>query len=792
MLKVVAPSSPPAAFDLALAAPPPARRGGTWSRLGAWWSGILDRFRRWIERSPLGNVAPRLLPGGDFRILDGKLLAVGPDPQFFFPKRTYPPGFYVLVLHVRGPEPRGYAKLYVDDGSGPSEERAYGLVTKHEKSVFRIVHLPAGATALRLDPGEQAGPIAAEVVRFHRVPRTFAWSRMLRRIGLEHARLATERGAALRRTIADYARDKKLTVDAAIFRLYCDTFGLRRSRGDYDAWIRLVEAPENATLEPWPADRPGPTISVLVPTYDTNPDHLRACVESVLGQSYPHVELCMADDASHNAEVREILARSAADDGRVRVHHRQENGHICRATNDALALASGDYVALLDHDDLLAEHALLRVAHVLAARPGIKLLYGDEDKLDEVGRRKDPHFKCEFNLDLLLSQAYMGHLVVARTSEVREIGGFRPGYEGSQDHDLVLRLSERCRPPEIAHLPHILYHWRQSEGSTALRVDAKGYAADAGLRAVRDALSRRGQAAEVEHAALVPHGYRVRFELPSPRPLVSLLIPTRDKAPLLQTCLGSLLEKTTYPTYEVLVIDNGSVEPETFAYFEEVTRDPRVRVLRDDGPFNFSALNNRGAREARGDILGLVNNDIEAIHGDWLAEMVSHAARPEVGCVGAKLLYPDDRVQHAGVITGIGGVAGHAHKYLHRDEPGYFGRLHLVHNLSAVTAACLLVRRSVFEQAGGLDEELAVAFNDVDFCLRVRELGYRNLFTPLAVLYHHESASRGQEVTEEKQERFRREVETMKARWGATLRRDPSYSPHLTLEHEDFSLGIGG
>lgn len=758
------------------------------ARRSRFWAGVLDRFRRRLERSEFGNDARRLRPGGDFRIEEGRLVSSGADPFYLLPERRYRPGFYVLVVHVRGPSRRGYGKLYVDDGSGYSEDRAYGLVTKEEKSVFRIVHLPRGAVGIRFDPSEEVGPHELPIFRFHRVTRGFASRRMLRRLRLEHPRLGGRARGELYAAIQEFAAARGRTTDEALFRLYDETFAPKRNPGDYAAWLALVEGPANAALEPWPRGRPGPRFSVLVPTYETPPDLLRECLESVLEQDYPYVELCVADDASKEPRVREILAEYLARDPRVRVRFREENGHICRASNDALSLATGDYVALLDHDDRLAPHALLRVARALEDSPGVKLVYGDEDKLSPSGERKDPHFKSSFNPDLLLSQSYIGHLVVARTDEVRAVGGFRVGYEGSQDHDLLLRLSERLAPAEIVHVPHILYHWREVEGSTAARADAKGYTAEAGRKAVEDALRRRGVEGLVEHAPFVPHGYRVRYVVPEPAPLVTLIVPTRDRAELLRTCLGSLLERTSYPEFEVLIVDNGSVEPATFETFEELGRDARVRVLRDDGPFNFSRLNNFAARSARGSILGLVNNDIEAIDGDWLTEMVSHAVRPEIGCVGAKLLYPDDRVQHAGVVTGIGGVAGHAHKYCHRDDPGYYGRLQLLQNYSAVTAACLLVRREIFERVGGLDESLAVAFNDVDFCLRVREAGFRNLFTPYATLYHHESASRGSEGTPEKQARFAREVEIMKERWAHTLRRDPFYSPHLSLEREDFSV----
>lgn len=785
------PGSSPLEIGVADRAPAP-HRPGFWARFKGAWRRFLDRRRRKLERIAPGNLARHLIAGGDFRVLDGQLTSVGDDPYFLLPPRRYAPGFYVLIVHVKGTERRGYGRLYVDDGSDFSEERAYGLVTKQEKSVFRIVYLPAGAQALRFDPTEGPGPLFVPLLRFHRVPQWFAARTMRRRIGLEHPRLAGQRRVALEEAILAYAASKNLSTDAALFALYHHTFGSRRSTGDYDAWLSLVEASAHATLDPWPRRRPGPTISVLVPTYETRPEHLRACLDSVLEQSYPHLELCVADDASTDPGVSSTLAEYAAADPRVRIHQRIEHGHICHTSNDALALATGDYVALLDHDDVLARHALLRVAEAISVHPGAKLLYSDEDKLSEDGRRIDPHFKGQFNPDLLLSQAYMGHLLVARTADVRELGGFRPGFEGSQDHDLALRMSERCTAGEVVHVPHVLYHWRQSAGSTAQRPSAKSYAASAGLRAVADALERRGQSARVEPAPLVPHGYRVRFALAAQPPLVSVVVPTRDAAALLRASVGTLLEKTAYPHFELIIVDNGSVLPETFAYLKEVAKDPRVRVLRDDRPFNFSALNNRAATAARGSILAFINNDVEAIHGDWLEEMVSHAVRPDIGCVGAKLLYPDDRVQHAGVITGVGGVAGHAHKYLHKDDPGYFGRAALTHNLSAVTAACLLVRRSVFDEVGGLDETLAVAFNDVDFCLRVRAAGYRNLFTPYAVLYHHESATRGPETTDEGQRRFAAEGLFMKERWGHTLRQDPYYSPHLSLEREDFSIGLGG
>lgn len=530
-----------------------------------------------------------------------------------------------------------------------------------------------------------------------------------------------------------------------------------------------------------------PRISVLMPVYDPPVKYLEAAIQSVREQLYPDWELCIADDASPNPAVRELLQRHAREDDRIRLVLRPDNGHISAASNSALALATGEFVALLDHDDRLPEHALFCVAQAILEHPDAGLFYSDEDKIREDGSRFHPYFKCELNPELLLAQNMICHLGVYRRELLEAVGGFRAGFEGAQDYDLALRVLERLRPEQVRHIPRVLYHWRAIAGSTALSGDEKNYAAEAGRRAVREHLQRRGLRAEVTPAPGAADFNRVRFALPEPAPLVSLIIPTRDHAALLQTCLDSVLERSSYPAYEILVIDNGSVEPETAALFARLPGD-RVRVLRDDAPFNYSALNNRAAREARGELLCLMNNDIEVLTPDWLEEMVSFAAQPDIGCVGARLWYPDGRLQHGGVIHGLGGVAGHSHKYAPRDYVGYFHRAVLHQDFSAVTAACLVVRKAVYEQVGGLDESLAVAFNDVDFCMRVREAGYRNVWTPYAEMIHHESVTRGQEDNPEKQARFAGEIRRMQARWGDAILRDPAYSPNLSLDHEDFSL----
>jgi glycosyltransferase involved in cell wall biosynthesis len=566
----------------------------------------------------------------------------------------------------------------------------------------------------------------------------------------------------------------------------------------YAAWVAAYD-----TLTPEGADQirarlaglsRKPLISVLLPVYDAPEKWLVRAIESVRRQLYPHWELCIADDASRQPHVRRVLERyQRRDPERIKVVFRDTNGHISAASNSALALAHGEFLALLDHDDELRPHALACVALELDAHPAADLVYSDEDKVDENGHRYDPYFKPDWNPDLFNVQNFISHLGVYRTLLVREVGGFRVGYEGSQDWDLAMRVIERSAPERIRHIPKILYHWRSVPGSTALLIGAKNYAAQAAEKVISEHFTRIG--VEARLSPTKGSYWRVHYPLPAPAPRVTLVIPTRNRLEVLRPCLESILGRTTYPDFEVLIVDNGSDDPATLAYLDEVARPAAgrapVRVRPQPGEFNYSALNNAGVAATDAPLVALLNNDLEVIHGDWLDEMVSHALRPEIGCVGAKLYYPDDRIQHAGVILGVGGVAAHAWQTHPRGAAGQAHRNLLQQNLSAVTAACLVVRREVYLQAGGFNaDELKVAFNDVDFCLKVRAAGYRNLWTPYAELYHHESASRGKEDTLEKRDRFRAEVEHMRATWGELLDRDPAYNPNLTLTINDFTLAL--
>lgn len=529
-----------------------------------------------------------------------------------------------------------------------------------------------------------------------------------------------------------------------------------------------------------------PCISIVMPTYNSNLEWLTEAIESIRSQPYENWELCIADDASSRSDIRPFLADWAQRDARIKVVLREKNGHISEASNSALTIASGEWIALFDHDDLFHPFALYWVLKAINQNPDAQLIYSDEDKIDEDGVRHAPYFKPQWNYNLFLSQNCFSHLGLIKKDLAASIGGFRKGLEGSQDHDLILRAIEKINENQIIHIPKVLYHWRIHAESTAKSANSKPYAAIAGERAISEHLTRKGISAGVSFEG---YGYRVRYPLPSPQPLVSLIIPTRNGLQLLRQCIDSIVSKTIYNNYEFVIVDNGSDDEEALEYLASLKTKPNFQVIRDNRPFNYSQLNNLAVQKARGEIIGLINNDIEVIAPEWLGEMVSHAIRPEVGAVGAKLLFPNDSVQHGGVILGVGGVANHAHLHEPRKHDGYFSRLRVVQQFSAVTAACLLVRKAVYDEVQGLDEEnLVVAFNDVDFCIRLTKLGYKNVWTPYAELYHHESATRGKDIAPEKRARFVREVNYMLTTWGEDFKDDPAYNPNLNLEFPDFSL----
>ena len=529
--------------------------------------------------------------------------------------------------------------------------------------------------------------------------------------------------------------------------------------------------------------------SILVPLYNTPKQYLTEMLDSVRAQTYKKWELCLADgsDAEHGY-VEEICRKYAARDHRIRYTKLEKNGGISENTNACLRMAKGDYLCLFDHDDLLHPFALTEYMKAICGRDA-DFLYSDENTFHETPMDAYfPHYKPDFAPDTLRSYNYICHFTVfSRELLEKAGGGFRKEFDGSQDYDLILRLTEKAE--HIVHIPMILYYWRSHSDSTAADIGAKPYTIAAAKAALGEHLQRVGLKGKVKDSSLIST-YKIQYEIEG-TPLISILIPNMDHINDLRKCLDSIRTKSTWINWEAVIIENNSRETETFIYYKELERDPRIRVIRygEGKEFNYSAINNFGAKEARGDYLLLLNNDIEIITPDWMEQMLMFAQRKDVGAVGAMLYYPDDTVQHAGVIIGVGGVAGHSHKYFPRGSGGYVSRMTIAQNYSAVTAACMMMSKAVWDQVGGLDENYAVAFNDVDLCMRIREAGYLIVWTPYAEMYHYESKSRGEEDSEEKQIRFKGEIDRFTERWKEILETgDPYYNPNLTLSREDFSF----
>ena len=582
--------------------------------------------------------------------------------------------------------------------------------------------------------------------------------------------------------------------------------GLRylKHYGPKEFWIRLCERmePEEVPYGPWfEKHKPSaeelerqrkkkwknpPLISVAVPAYRTPPGFLEQMILSVKEQTYPHWELCIVNASRGEDGMEQVLGRYAGGDERIRVKNLEENRGIAGNTNEALEMARGEFVGLLDHDDLLAPQALFRIAEALTADPQADAVYTDEDKVTtDLSEHFQPHFKPDFNLDLLRSNNYITHFFVVRTRLAREAGGFRKEFDGAQDYDFIFRCTEGAK--KVLHVPEVLYHWRTHKASTADNPASKMYAFEAGKRAIEAHLARCGQEGTVSLRKDLGF-YRVEYPVQG-EPLVSILIPNRDQKETLEKCLNSIWEKSTYNNYEILIVENNSSSPEIFDYYREIEKRPGVRILTWKEGFNYSAINNFGEKSAAGDYLLFLNNDVEVINPRWIEELLGNCQRKEVGIVGAKLYYPDDTIQHAGTVIGIGGIAGHAFLNMPRSRTGYLHKASLQMDLSAVTAACMMMKRQVFKQLGGFEERLSVAFNDVDLCLRTVQAGYLVVYNPEVELYHYESKSRGAEDSEEKVRRFQEEIEFMRCRWMDLLKKgDPYYNRNLTLSKWNYSL----
>ena len=530
-----------------------------------------------------------------------------------------------------------------------------------------------------------------------------------------------------------------------------------------------------------------PKISIIVPVYNTPLKYLRECIDSVLAQQYGNWELCIADDCSSEKKVKKLLHAYSVKDARIKVVYRTENGHISAASNSALDLATGEYILLLDHDDLLTPNCTWEIVKCLHQHPDADLIYSDEDKINEQHIHQQAHFKPDWAPDNLLSRNYLGHVVVLKKNIVDQIGGFRLGFEGSQDYDLLLRATEICK--QIIHIPKVLYHWRIHQLSAAQSEDVKPYAYIAAKKALEEALQRRGLKGVVKFLSGL-RGYKIEYDIPTEEK-VSIIIPTKDQKELLKNTVDSILHQTDYKNVEIIILNNNSTTKELDNFLNEYTANYPTIIRRIEAhfPFNFAKLMNMGVKEASGNLILLLNNDIETIHPDWLHRMVSHAVQPRVGAVGAKLLYPDDTIQHAGVIIGLGGIAGHSFVGAYKDDPGYFNLIQSINNYSAVTAACLLVRKEAYWAVGGMDETFEVEYNDVDFCLSLVEAGYNNVYLPHVELYHYESATRGHpHQSKVSYERHLREMDLFKNKWQAYIDHDPFYNPNLNRGVHDFSM----
>ena len=558
---------------------------------------------------------------------------------------------------------------------------------------------------------------------------------------------------------------------------------------DYPEWVSLTKTTEEELeRQKSVVFDYMPKLSIVIPAYKTPERFLCAMLDSILAQTYKNWEVCVADGSPKGEGVERVLKRYALKDERIRYVILGENKGISGNTNAAIEMATGDFIVLADHDDTLAPDALFECAKAIEKDPEIDVVYTDEDKLDiDGGELFEPHFKPDFSPDLLTSVNYICHLFVVNHELLLEVGGFREEFDGAQDYDFILRCTEKAR--KICHVPKALYHWRCHQDSTSSNPQSKLYAFEAGARAVKAHYDRLGIKVESVEKGIDYGIYHTTFEITG-SPLVSVIIPNKDHSTDLDLCMRSIIEKSTYQNLEFIVVENNSTDPATFAYYEKIQNEfDFVHVVTWEREFNYSAINNFGVTHAKGEFLLFLNNDTELIQPESMKEMLGYCQREDVGVTGVRLLYSDDTIQHAGVVVGFGGIAGHTFIGLHKAESSYFNQAMCARNYSAVTAACMMSKRSLFDQVGGFSEDLAVAFNDIDYCMKIRSLNKLVVYVPYAQFYHYESKSRGLEDTPEKVERFNREIKKFSVKWPEILRDgDPYYNPNLTLRKSNFAL----
>lgn len=698
-------------------------------------------------------------------------------------------GLGILTIDARPFDEGNFlsGQLYVDYGDGFDEKMSLPFTSGAAPISLLLAH-PEQIKRVRWDPDRKSNIIHLPMLTFKAVEEFADAEAVIR----QHASLDLDITPLVELAQACFARTAMKPREAAEASLI-----LMVSEFDLDAhyrrWLFKYERPlpeDYAVIDRMTAAMAvRPIFSFVMPTYNTPIPLLRACLDAMLGQTYPDFEICVADDHSPNSDVMEVLAEYAARDSRLKYLRSPKNGHISDASNRALALATGDFIVLVDHDDVIPDYTLFVVAHYINRHPDADVLYSDEDKIDVHNNRSAPYFKGNFSKFLMYGHNMVSHLGVYRRALVREIGGFRLGLEGSQDYDLLLRCYERSSDERIVHIPHVLYHWRTTPGSTAISPDQKGYAIVAAQLAINGHFERTGMPLR-SGDGFAPGCTGVRPSHAFDTSL-SIIIPTRNGLDVLEPCIASIL--ATVPEHvEILIVDNGSDDPKTLAYLDALADQGIARILRYDEPFNFSLINNFAAEHATGDLLCFLNNDTEILSADWLARARALLSLTDVGIVGARLLYPDRTLQHFGIALGMGdhGVAGTPHGGMSADDPGYFGKARLMQEFSAVTAACLFIRRTDFVKVGGFEPELRVAYNDVDLCLKVRAMGLKVVGDPEILLIHKESRTRGSDKKGERAARLAEEAAWMHEQWSDTLKNDPFYSPNLSLDRLDFAPAV--
>lgn len=771
-----------------------------------------------IERLPRRLIKVELKPADGVAVLNeskGEFKANSDAPSFemtLVPPASFQGGWHYLEAALVRNNGSREANIRADILGEGKESITIPIPTNLRGTVREVFYLPPNVTALQWSPTAAPGFFSQSQMLIHKITSLESTLRRLSRVIFDLWRFRN-------RTPETRAG---LTWCGAISNLqdaYRRTTTLRIKRligNDYSAFIALNDTLKKTDIR---AIRKQvrqlplrPVITLIMPVQAPIEDFFRAALDSVSGQIYPHWELLLAGDFSADTQSLTIANEYRNKNVQVKIVSVKPGEGLAETLNSALELAQGEFVARINQHDRIPPHALFLLAREINKHPDADLIYTDDDNIDDSNKRLNPRFKPDWNPDMFFSCNYLANFTFYRHARALELGGYRPGFEGAEDYDLALRYLRHTPAARIRHIPRVLYHSRaygQAVGSTPSHDRREGRGEGSAHQSTTPSplqgegwgegtahhSGKRALAAYFEGSGITvedgpaPGLYRIKHPLPAQPPLVSIIIPTRDRVEILKKCIESILQKTDYENWEMLVVDNQSVEPQTHTYFEQIQRDTRIKVIRYEKPFNYSAMNNYAVQFSQGEILALLNNDVEVITGEWLSEMVSHAIRPEIGAVGAKLLYSNGLVQHAGVILGLGGVAGHAHKYLKGGDHGYCHRAIITQNFSAVTGACLVVRKSIYEEVGGLNEvSLAVAFNDIDFCLKLLVAGYRNVYSPYAILYHHESISRGHDDTPEKHALYMQEFGYMKNSWGDSLKLDPAYNPNLTLEFENFFI----